>query len=1146
MKTFSRALRNVLISVSLVVPATGYSVDFSQRPLAAGSEVKNNVMFILDDSGSMSWEYMPDGISGSLGTRSRNCLSSILFVCISWEYDGSTAYNRWYYSPKENTVFYNPDTTYRPPFKADGTGRYANASFGSARADGYAETGSVNLSREFFHRNRRYSEAFYFRYNQDNSGCDASNPRDNDCYTYVGASSFSAPERQNYANWYSYYRTRMFASRAGIAEAFYALDNSFRLGWGRINSSEQTVDDASDIKAVRQGVRDFSESHREDFLTFLYAAPASGGTPLRSALQGAGKYYENSARAWANRPQESVNPNSNPELECRLSYTILMTDGFWNGESPSLPAEANPDGTDGPTITGPGGQSYSYSKSSPFEDSNSNTLADVAMHYWKRDLRPSLDNFVPRKEVKAVPVRTGDAPYLSPAFWQHMITYGVGLGLPTQQDKDEAFLSMRTGDTISWSTPSDDSINNIDDLLHAGVNGHGGFFSAADPTTFAAELGEVLKDVTASPGSATAAEVTGEIIQEGELIFSASYDPSSWSGDLRAAELGFGGNLVPSFSAAIAAGKGWSAADWLNEETMDPSSRTLITYGDGEGIAFRWDSPLALTQAQVDDLSFGGDANLGRDRLAYIRGDQSQEGAGAARQFRVRNSLLGTIVNSSPNVVGAPSSLWPDRAPFGADGKRYSDFYENKKNRTPVVYAGANDGMLHGFKATVDSGGEELIGYIPSFIFSASASEGLHYLTSPNFNHRYYVDLPTRKQDVYAKGRRANGNPTNSADWRTVLLGGGRAGGKGIFALDVTDPTAFSEANATQLALWEFTSDDDGRLGYITQPPVIAMSEWGGQERWSVFVANGYNSDTQSTGFFILDFEGGLDGNWSGDYQYVEFSSSGKGLSPLTVLDTTGDYKADRVYAGDLDGNVWVAQVNPDGNWGPAYAAPLFIAEESITGGLAVGANREESRAGNLPNLMVYFGTGQYLESDDLADTSKQAFYGVWDRGDSNLGITNLVSRTMTNEVRDVDGAQTEIRVASGSIINFGDHHGWYAELPDTAERVVNNPIVRGDYVYVNSIIPNMDPCAGGGSGWIMAFGRMSGLVADNSKAFERLPDDSQGYRTDGMPSQIVIRGDVLLYDESGEGNPPKVEELPPLSSSVPGAGRRGWIELVE
>src|SRR5690606_24360442 len=101
---------------------------------------------------------------------------------------------------------------------------------------------------------------------------------------------------------------------------------------------------------------------------------------------------------------------------------------------------------------------------------------------------------------------------------------------------------------------------------------------------------------------------------------------------------------------------------------------------DGEGIAFRWGSPLALTQAQVDDLSFGGDANLGRDRLAYIRGDQSQEGAGAARQFRVRNSLLGTIVNSSPNVVGAPSSLWPDRAPFGADGKRYSDFYENKKN----------------------------------------------------------------------------------------------------------------------------------------------------------------------------------------------------------------------------------------------------------------------------------------------------------------------------------------------------------------------------------------------------------------------------------------------------------------------------------
>lgn len=1150
MKWPFRNLLHLLAGMALVLPATGYSVNFAQQPLSVGSAVEPNVMFILDDSGSMAWHFMPDTISGSWGASTISCLDSWIFGCRSYLYSGSGVTNRWYYSSKINTVYYDPSISYLPPVKADGT-RFPNANFSSAYLDGYAQAGSqVDLGSRYAIRTgtgvpgttREFNGGFYYAFSGSES-CEA-NPTQNSCYTYVSMATQSEAQKQNFANWYSYYRTRMYASRAGIGEAFSELENNFRLGWGRINKGSTSIDGSDNVRAVEQGVRSYNASHKADFYDFLYDAPTNGGTPLRRALEGAGSYYESSGRAWADDPADSVNDVTNPERECRLSYTILMTDGFWNGSSPSA-SIANADGSDGDAITGPAGKSYQYEADHPFKDAHSNTLADVAMYYWKRDLRPSLSNLVPEATVTAVPVddALGETPFTSPAFWQHMVTYGVGLGVEPSIDPATAFRSLRTGDEIAWPAPSADSIENIDDLLHAGVNSHGGFFSASDPKTFSDELKKVLAEITRDPGSATSVDVSGEMVEEGNLLFAASYDPSNWSGDLKAGRIGTGANRIPDFNTITTTANGWSAAAKLDSDTFDPGTRTVITYVDGKSAPFRWDS---LAAAQTADLSLGGDAALGQARLNYIRGDKSQEGA-SAPSFRRRASRLGSIVNSSPTYVGAPVSGWPDSGAFGVEGERYSSFVDDNQTRTPVVFVGANDGMLHGFRATLGAnGGQELLAYIPGFLYSTDAYSGLHYLTDQNYGHRYYVDLATRKQDVYTKGRRANnGNATASRDWRTVLVGGARAGAKGIFALDVTDPGNFDESDAPGLVLWEFSAADDDRLGYITQPPVIALSNWGGQQRWTAFVANGYNSDTATTGFFILDLEGGLDGVWTEntDYRYVEFENAGDGLSPLTVLDTTGDYMADRIYAGDLDGNIWVA-TNQSGNWAAAYAQPLFTADGPITGAPAVASNKDMARATNEPNLMVYFGTGKYLETTDVTNIDTQAFYGVWDKGVASLNSNNLVERFLEEEQRDVDGVTQDIRVSEGDPVNYTSLYGWFADLTDTGERVVNNPVVRGDYVYINTIIPSSDPCAGGGSGWIMGFGRMGGIVVDNAKAFLNFPADTQGYRTGGMPSQIAVRGDTLLYDESGEN--PKAEDLPPLGGDVPGAGRRGWQELVE
>lgn len=1136
MKIWMERILHVGLGMFLLMPSMGYSVNFAQRPLSVGNAVEPNVMFLLDDSGSMEREYMPDSIGNDWGADSHKDCN----YCVR-EYEGDNVDHPWYYSGEVNTVFYNPDITYEPPYRENGSGQYPDSSITGAYTDGYNQSGSVDLTERFYHRGLWFEEGFYWDFDQ--ASCTAGS-RNDSCYSFVSVDNLTASQQTNYANWFSYYRTRMYMSRAGIGKAFYDLENNFRLGWGRINAGSTTVDGASGINAVRQGVRSYDAAHKEDFYDFLYSQNSSGSTPLRRALEGAGNYYENSGRAWADDPSQNVSSATNPERECRLAYSILMTDGLWNQGAPSS-AISNDDNKDGDEIS-QGDKSYQYIAQAPFNDSYDDTLADVAMYFWKRDLRPQLGNYVPQKTVQSIPTGQNEEPVKSPAFWQHMVTYGVGLGVDPSSvtDIDAAFKTIRDGTAIAWPEPKNNNAANIDDLLHAAMNSYGGFFSASNPQTFSDELSQVLAELTADPGSSTSAEVAGDTVAQGELLFAASYDPSDWTGDLKAATFGTGANLIPDFDAAANTANGWSAAAGLDDANFDPSNRMVMTYVDGDGAPFRW---AELNTAQMGDLSYDGNAALGQARLNFIRGDKSREDAPTAPSFRGRTSILGSVVNSSPNYVGEPSSGWPDTGDFGVDGERYSDFVADRENRNPVVYVGSNDGMLHGFQATLGTdGGKELFAYIPSFIYSDQAGQGLHHLTETDYTHRYYVDLATRKQDVYTYGRNSNnGNANNNRDWRTILVGGARAGGKGIFALDVTDPSQFSEANAPGLALWEFTSADDSRLGYLTQPPVIALSEWGGQTRWSVFLANGYNSDTATTGFFVLDVEGGLDGTWTAntDYVYVEFENGGDGLSPLTVLDTSGNYLADRIYAGDLDGQVWVSSIS-SGSWTTAYSDPLFTASGPITGAVAVGANKATPRAGNLPNLMVYFGTGKYLETADTTDTSTQAFYGVWDRGDSDLSSSSLVQRTLTEEERDVEGETKNIRVSDGDPVNYTTQYGWWAPLPDTGERVINNPIVRGDYVYINTVVPSADPCAGGGSGWIMAFGRRDGLAVNNSKAFSKFPSDTLGYQTEGIPSQLIIRDNTLIYDVSG--GDPVADELPPLGSDVPGAGRRGWHELLD
>ena len=246
-----------------------------------------------------------------------------------------------------------------------------------------------------------------------------------DCSGTVGSTGCTqAQERQNFANWYSYYRNRNLLARGAMMEAFATVGNTIRLGFGRINNPTGTVDTVSTtvIESLAAGtsgsyggggVRPFDQTRKTQLFNWLMDLPASGGTPLPAAMQAVGEYY---SRTDAQGPYTDIPGSANSvsnNKTCRRSYHLMMTDGYWNG----APTVGDQDSTAGTTIIGAGSTQFTFPANTlPYSDGVPNTLADVAMKYWKNDIQPSMAN-----EVRASSA--------DPSFWQNMTNFTVGLGV---------------------------------------------------------------------------------------------------------------------------------------------------------------------------------------------------------------------------------------------------------------------------------------------------------------------------------------------------------------------------------------------------------------------------------------------------------------------------------------------------------------------------------------------------------------------------------------------------------------------------------------------------------------------------------------------------------------------------------------------
>ena len=570
---------------------------------------------------------------------------------------------------------------------------------------------------------------------------------------------------------------------------------------------------------------------------------------------------------------------------------------------------------------------------------------------------------------------------------------------------------------VGFALPYGVSITQLDSIAAAG--GSGTAYNASDTATLNAAFANIFADIISKTSAASSVALNSQSVATDAHVYQAKFSSGDWSGQLLDFALQSDGSLgaVPL----------WDAGRVING--IAPAARVIITGNGSKGVPFRWPGNPAtptineLSAAQVALLKNGASDSVGSERLDYLRGVAANEGV-AGLKWRARpTSKLGDIVNSAPHFVGVPA--------FNYGEPSYATFRASQAGRSKMIYAGANDGMLHGFDA---SNGVERLAYIPSAVYP-----NLSRLSEPNYAHRYFVDGSPNSGDVFFGG-----------SWHTMLVSGLGGGGRGIFALDVTDPANFTEANAAGVLKFEFA---DANLGLVPGPIDIVKLNNG---RWAALFGNGYNSADPKSALYIVDIEtGALIRRLATD---AGVAGTPNALATPLSIDTDSDTTVDVVYAGDLLGNMWkfdLSAANPS-QWRVAYK--LFQAGQPIT---------SAPDAGEHPNggYMVYFGTGKYLETGDISSTPGNAMYGIWDKGvETTVAQAELVQQVFTG-LNDINGVG--YRTATANPINWASKKGWYASFPDLAERMVSTPVLRGGRVIFTSIIPSSVECSPGGSSWL-------------------------------------------------------------------------------
>lgn len=624
------------------------------------------------------------------------------------------------------------------------------------------------------------------------------------------------------------------------------------------------------------------------------------------------------------------------------------------------------------------------------------------------------------------------------------------------------------------------------------------YFYSTSPRHLENSLRKLFIEAKKGLGVASSAATNSTRLNDGSRFYQALFSSDDWTGELKA--LGIADKTLGAIPGAT------TNTQFETTASID-GGRNVITYDrvTATTVDFKWSSLNATQKALIEDGEGGDIANIGENRVNWIRGSRVNENANGG--MRVRNKLLGDIVNSNPVYSG---NATPRNTHLSEGGSSYQAY---AKTKAKILYVGANDGMLHAFNATTF---QEVFAFVPNGVYSKLAK-----LTRRNYGgndnpHQYLVDGSLYVTDVYLNGA-----------WKTILVGSLGAGGRGVFGLDVTNPS-------TPSVLFEFNEADFPALGYVLGSPLIAPLANG---KWVAVFGNGYGVGATSQ-LFMVDLAAP---NGSGTKMIN--TGAGTGLSTPSLLPNLTS-QVEYAYAGDLQGNIWKFNLVSES---VVYNAPLFVAKDQsgvrqpITGGITLGANTQLASA-----IMVYFGTGKYFDHGDnsTAPSPQHSFYAIADQGAplgaARSGILHTKSISDSGSKRTIQG---ETLMSDGmlvSAVDWAEKKGWYFDFNTIAgERVTTKPILTLDRLIFNTIIPSAIPCAYGGRSYAMEV-----IAVGDKKLKHSVLGDNANTELDNM---VISEPSILAGETNGVKLDCNVEGTCQISETEYWSnwrGRMNWREF--
>lgn len=677
------------------------------------------------------------------------------------------------------------------------------------------------------------------------------------------------------------------------------------------------------------------------------------------------------------------------------------------------------------------------------------------------------------------------------------------------------------------------------------------YFLGNDAKSMLAALDNIFNKISADSATIAGAAVSSRRSAEVDAIFEGRFDSNNWHGDVvrYPLKVSAGTNLVSIDQSSPT----WHAAAKLdarpfNERKIVVGVKDLA--GSTRALNFNWGQVSSTYGAvfktsPIPGVTAPDSDTIAEQRVEFLRGDRSNEQPAGALRKRV--SVMGDVINSGAVFSGSPT--------LSINDPGYKSFLATYKDRTKVVLVGANDGMLHAFDA---QDGKEWFAYIPSWVVPK-----LNQLTSPSYGHESYVDAtPTVAE--------ANLGTESNHNWRTVAVGGTGAGGQGVYALDVTNPTEFG----TDHVLWEFTDADADAadLGNVVgRPQVLKFKVDGGYKWFAVvpsgvnnYVADGHASTDGRAALILLDLSKPAGTSWKRGSNFFTIrlpkrtsATTATGVLNLSAaVDARGAVSS--LYVGDLHGQLWKLNfaahsnssdwADPDSaldklsGYSSNHAVPLFTTQ--MTNGVPQPISMAPALSfGPQGNLIVSFGTGKFLEESDklpIADISanttsfpSQTVYAIYDNGVASSGdMTINALQRISASASKWDGVNFPWGIPGA---NSSQRAGWYFDYPASnslGERQIGNFMVVDDFLVFNSIVPGVDSCSSG-SGATYQVSIFNG-------------EGSRIVSTVGLLSDpLVLQGDLKITaeqnDGSGDGGTPNspvicgtdnCTSLPPITST--------------